>query len=243
MYATGPDVSRHQNLKTDFANAWEYGQDFGIVRLGSGVMADGTAEENVRRLLANGMPVEGYWYDYPQYGLAQVDACVQMIEHLGGPQIIQQVWWDVEEEQFRLPVEQYRQEVQDNLARLEMAYSTEYVGVYTSAYKWGKTVGGYVSGAERFKLWTAHWTARMPPYAPYCPSQWGGHDGAWDRWQYAVSYVPWHDGGKSPIDLNRARMSGQEYLAKYGDKIPSTGPVPVKLIYPQGGITLDIQET
>ena len=242
QYAEGPDVSEHNGLKTDFAMARQYGQDFAFVRLGRGVLPDGAAPENVKRARANGFPVLGYWYDYPRYGLAQVDVCVQTIEGLGGTEIIKAIGWDVEEEQFGLPVAEYRQEVFDALGRLEMAYWTEYVKVYTSAYKWGKTVGGNVPGAERFGLWTAHWTLRMPPYAPYCPSQWGGHDGNWEFWQYLVTKVPWHASGLKLIDLNRANMTDQEFLEKYGDGGGGSA-VPAKLIYPRGKIKFTIEET
>lgn len=214
-YATGWDQSYHQGYYTNHKGAKEDGWDFGIFRMGGGTSKDGTFLHNIRRAKPL-MPVGGYWYIYPTRPPVQsMDLLLQQWNDANGLDL--KVWMDVEWWKKDFPVAVWREALQDRLDLIIPEIGRENIGIYTSATKWDACMGGYFPGASSFDLWVAHYTARMPPRAPFIPKQWKNDNATWVMWQYAQTLrVWWYRNGKYNLDANR--FNGDEAdLAAYAN--------------------------
>lgn len=224
-YLSGFDVSHHNQYYVNYKEAKAAGMDFVILRSSYGLLVDGTFEWQYNQAWNAGFKdIRAYHYIYPKRGINQVYTFLKAIEDFPA---IKVVYPDVEEARpiYTVPTSQWSDLVQHILGVLFGEYGTENTGIYTSRSKWKATVGNYVPRAEMVtRWWVAHYTSRMPPYAPALPEQCDD----WEVWQYtAYGRVPWYRDGKYNIDLNRARKMGSPTPPAY--QVTVTHPVEVSV--------------
>ena len=228
-YAIGWDQSYYQEFYTNHQGAKDDGFDFSIYRMGGGLAKDGTFIYNIQRAKPL-MPVGGYWYIYPlKSATSAMDLLLQQWDAVGGLDL--KVWLDVEWE--GCSVEQWHDAFQDRLNILLPELGHENIGIYTSAWKWQKCMGNYYPGASSYDLWVAHYTARMPPQAPYIPQQWTDDNATWTFWQYTSALrVWWYRNGLYNLDGNRFNGDEADLEEYAGIPLPPNPKYKVYVTHP-----------